>query len=161
MGCTFFFFFLVKKPKRSSSQRPYGWKWHFVVPKLSFCCLREQQIAARHAALARVLLPLQPGASCAAEQRLAQPWGLSPSPSLQLLSVSQVTAQPQGHNPSSGSLSQVYRKDFLVLFFSGLMFPGAAGGFPAGAGMVTPQLPLAAPQLLQTHNARNSETMKL
>lgn len=138
-------FFFAKKPREKQQPTPVWLEMAFCCPQalILLSLLLSEQIAARHAALARVLLPLQPG---------AQPWGLSLSPSLQLLTVS----QPQGHNPSSGSLSRLpgLQEGFISPCKASLTLPGAAGGFPAGAGMVTPQLPLTA-QLLQTHPARS------
>lgn len=94
-------FFFVKEPKRTSGQRLYGWKWHFVVPNLS---LSSRLLQATLPWLVSCCSsgPVTPcrrcfPSCCAADQPRAQPcqlWSLSPSPSLRLwqpLAVLQVT----------------------------------------------------------------------
>lgn len=111
MGHTFFV--LVKKPERTSSQRPYGWKWHFVVPNLSLSCRLLQAtlpwlVSCCDSSLVtpcrrcfRPSVQISPVLSPASTG--ACPHRLPCSPSQCYRSQS----QPQGHNSRSGAQSQL------------------------------------------------------
>lgn len=180
-------FFLQKKtPERTSSQRPYGWKWHFVVPNLSLSSRLLQAtlpwlMTCCDSRPGHSLPPVLPVPLCC---RSAPSSAL---PALELVPIPFPAApaaprcyrlQPQlkGRSPSSGVtvplsglqsqltlLPVASGKDFFSPCTSGLTLPGAAGRFPVGAGMAAPQLPLTAP-LLRTHPGRElwvSQTVQL